>query len=140
MPASHQRLRTSPKPSGLWCSVSVTSAIASSTSCGACTGGKSGLAPASLTHHQASEPFAFVTINPVAHEFLLDRSEQAMQGYLSHRLPGGNFEDRGGFSAHIGFLMVVTSPDQLSLLFWSQHHLTGLSHDRVLLKDAFLQD
>src|SRR5881227_2576191 len=63
-----------------------------------------------------------------------------MRGYLTHRLTCCDFEDGCCFRTQIRFLMVVTSPDQFSLLLWSQHHLTGLCHDRVLLKKSFFQD
>src|SRR5438874_12396757 len=90
-PSSHQRLRERPKHSGLWCRVSVRSATASSTSCGACTGGKSGLAPASCLHLQASDAPTFIAADPFTDGFVAPGLEQSMQSYLKHGEPACHF-------------------------------------------------
>jgi hypothetical protein len=83
-----------------------------------CTGGKSGLAPASFAYQQACEAFVAIAINPVAHHFFLDGFEQSMSRDLSHGLTCRHFEDGCRFHAEVRFLMVVTRPAQFALLLW----------------------
>src|SRR5258707_4080674 len=108
--SSDQRLRARPKHSGLWWTVSVRSAMASSTSCGACTGGKSGLAPAPCLHPEALNSPTFIAADPLTDRFVASGLMQPMQSHLKHREPACHFQDGCGPLTHVGFLVVVTHP------------------------------
>src|SRR6266566_6367352 len=135
-PSSHQRLRERPKHSGLWCTVSVKSATASSRSCGACTGGKSGLAPASCLHLQPLHSSPFIAADPLADRVGAPGLEQPMQSHLKHREPARHFQDGCSPLTHVGFLVVVTHPLSFFRLCCCQVNAAGLCHDRSLLREV----
>jgi hypothetical protein len=72
-----------------------------------CTGGKSGLTPASWLDQQASHSVVLVTHDPGLDRLAAYRLEQATLGHLPPGRALPDFENASGFDAYVGFGMVI---------------------------------